>query len=58
MTWKLPVLNFKEIGSQLTEKSTKSMRYKFTKINVAQGIVVVVVVVVVVFYLLKCHPYT
>ena len=38
MTWKLLVLNFKEIGSYLTEKSTKSMRYKIIKMNVGQVI--------------------
>ena len=26
MTWKCPVQNFREIASELTEKSTKSMR--------------------------------
>ena len=41
MTWKMPVLNFKKIGSYLTGKSTKSMHYRITKINVAQGIIFV-----------------
>ena len=37
MTWKLSVLNFKEIGSQLTEKLMNNMGYRFTEMNVAQG---------------------
>ena len=39
MTWKWPVQNFKEIGSELTDKSTKNMRYRFTKIIVSFCIV-------------------
>ena len=35
MTWKWPVQNFKEVGSELTDKSTKNMRYRFTKIIVS-----------------------
>ena len=31
---------FREIGSELTDKSTKNLRYRFTKIIMAQGIVV------------------
>ena len=31
MPWKWPVQNFKKIGTEVTDKSTKNMRYKFTK---------------------------
>ena len=33
------VQNFKKIASELTEKSTKNMRYRFTKKKVSQDIV-------------------
>ena len=35
MTWTWPVQNFKEIDSELTDKSTKNMRYRFVKIIVS-----------------------
>ena len=34
MIWTWPVQNFKQIDSELTDKSTKNMRYRFVKIIV------------------------
>ena len=39
MTWKWPVQNFKEVGAELTDKSTKNMRYRFNEIIVSYSIV-------------------
>ena len=35
MIWTWPVQNFKEIDLELTDKSTKNMRYRFVKIIVS-----------------------
>ena len=35
MIWTWPVQNFKQIDSELTDKSTKNMRYRFVKIIVS-----------------------
>ena len=42
MTWKWPVQNFK-ISLEMTEKSKKNMRYRFTKIIVSVSVYYVAV---------------